>query len=37
MMYTDEGKEVTGRLWDETVKELEFADVSGILSTMGTP
>ena len=33
-LYTPEGKEVIERLWQETVKELDFADVRKILQSM---
>lgn len=33
-MYTPEGKMVTERLWEETLKELGFAGVRGILESM---
>lgn len=31
MMYTPEGKTVTEKLWKETVAELSFANVQGVL------
>ncbi|CAO2650220.1 Nn.00g015120.m01.CDS01 [Neocucurbitaria sp. VM-36] len=34
MMYTQEGKRTTERLWDETLAELEFASVRQILDSM---
>ncbi len=34
-MYTPEGKKVTDGLWEETLKELEFAGVRDILESMG--
>ncbi|KAH8891147.1 short-chain dehydrogenase [Thozetella sp. PMI_491] len=34
MMHTPEGKSATERLWKETIKELEFADVQNILSSI---
>ncbi|KAI2604102.1 uncharacterized protein GGS25DRAFT_506903 [Hypoxylon fragiforme] len=33
--YTDEGKVVMERLWEETLTELEFAGVRGILASTG--
>jgi hypothetical protein len=33
-MYTPEGKQATERLWQETIAELSFADVQGILDSM---
>ena len=33
-LYTPEGKVVTQRCWDETMAELEFADVRTILNSM---
>lgn len=33
-MYTTEGKAITARLWEETLEELEFAGVRGILESM---
>ncbi|KAF2868653.1 short chain dehydrogenase [Massariosphaeria phaeospora] len=35
LMYTEEGKQTTDRLWHETVKEFEFAGARGILDSMG--
>ena len=34
MMYTPEGKDVTKRLWEETLDELRFAGVKDILSSL---
>lgn len=34
VLYTPEGKQIIERLWDETVVELKFADVQGILRSM---
>ncbi|KAH8658252.1 hypothetical protein BX600DRAFT_468865 [Xylariales sp. PMI_506] len=31
LLYTDEGKEITQRVWRETLKELEFAGLQAIL------
>ncbi|KAF2024507.1 putative short-chain dehydrogenase/reductase family protein, partial [Setomelanomma holmii] len=31
VMYTDEGRKCTERLWDETMAELQFADVQEVL------
>ena len=31
MMYTSDGKTIMDRLWEETVKELEFAGVRDIV------
>jgi hypothetical protein len=33
-LYTAEGKVVTKRVWEETLAELEFAGVRGILESM---
>ncbi|KAK8011614.1 hypothetical protein PG990_010579 [Apiospora arundinis] len=33
--YTAEGKQAAKRLWDETLKELEFAGVRGIVNSFG--
>lgn len=33
-LYQAEGKVVTDRLWEETLTELEFADVRTILKSM---
>ena len=33
-MYTPEGQKITERLWEETISELEFAEVSSILHTI---
>ncbi|KAI3318925.1 NAD(P)-binding protein [Xylariaceae sp. AK1471] len=35
-LYTPEGKDVTQRVWDETIAELEFAGVRAILESMKT-
>ncbi|KAE8370547.1 hypothetical protein BDV27DRAFT_152139 [Aspergillus caelatus] len=34
VLYTPEGKQAIERLWDETMTELKFADVQGILRSM---
>jgi hypothetical protein len=34
MMYSPRGKQVTERLWNETLDELEFAGVRDILASM---
>ena len=34
LMYTSEGKTTTNRLWDETLQELSFAGVEGVLQSM---
>ncbi|KAH8657784.1 short-chain dehydrogenase [Xylariales sp. PMI_506] len=34
MMYTPEGKKTADRLWDETMRELNFAGVEGILEAI---
>ncbi|KAK0720988.1 hypothetical protein B0H67DRAFT_600314 [Lasiosphaeris hirsuta] len=34
MLYTPEGRVVTQKVWDETLAELEFAGVRGILDSM---
>ena len=34
MLYTQEGNKIADRLWDETMTDLEFANVQGILATM---
>jgi hypothetical protein len=36
-MYTPEGKQIIDRLWEETIAELNFADVQGILDGMKKP
>jgi hypothetical protein len=33
-MYTSEGKASEERLWDETLKELEFADAEKLVKSM---
>ncbi|KAF6233983.1 hypothetical protein HO173_007813 [Letharia columbiana] len=33
-LYTPEGKEITERLWEETLSEFDFAGVRGILDSM---
>lgn len=30
-MYTPEGRTVTARIWEETLEELEFVGIRGIL------
>jgi len=35
LMYTAQGKDTTERLWKETSDEFDFADVRGILESMG--
>lgn len=32
MIYTEEGKQISKRLWDETMAELSFAKVEAIIS-----
>lgn len=32
--YTADGKKATQQIWDETVKELEFAHVKDIIASM---
>lgn len=32
--YTEEGEEFGGRLWEETMRELDFAGVRGIILGM---
>ncbi|KXG52490.1 Short-chain dehydrogenase/reductase SDR [Penicillium griseofulvum] len=34
MMYEPSGKQVTERLWEETIQELRFADAQGIINSM---
>jgi len=34
-MHTEEGKRAMKRLWEETMAELEFADVRGVLHAAG--
>jgi hypothetical protein len=34
MLYTPEGKIITQKAWDETLAELDFAGVRGILESM---
>jgi hypothetical protein len=34
MLYTSEGKELTEKVWRETMAELSFAGVEGILQSM---
>lgn len=34
MLYTPAGREIADRLWEETMRELRFADVEGILRGM---
>jgi len=34
MLYTPEGKEIIDQLWKETIAELAFADVQGILDSL---
>lgn len=34
MLYTPEGKQVTEKLWSETIAELSFADVQGTLNSI---
>ncbi|KAK7416876.1 hypothetical protein QQX98_004934 [Neonectria punicea] len=34
MMYTEEGKNTTQHLWEETIEELSFAGVKGILRSL---
>ncbi|KAE8342847.1 hypothetical protein BDV24DRAFT_173547 [Aspergillus arachidicola] len=34
VLYTPEGKQIIEKLWDETMAELKFADVKGILRSM---
>lgn len=34
-MYTPEGKKTTDKLWEETLKEFEFAGVRDILKSLG--
>ena len=34
LLYTDEGKGVMQRLWEETLDELQFADAGGIIKSM---
>lgn len=34
MLYTPEGRKIADRLWDETMRELSFANIEGILSGM---
>ncbi|EON98681.1 putative short-chain dehydrogenase reductase family protein [Phaeoacremonium minimum UCRPA7] len=36
-MYTPEGKQTSDRLWDETMKELEFAGAPDILRSISRP
>jgi hypothetical protein len=35
-MYTPEGKEIMERLWQETMKELSFTNLSDILDGLKT-
>ncbi|KAK0724467.1 hypothetical protein B0H67DRAFT_568018 [Lasiosphaeris hirsuta] len=35
IFYTDEGKEIVQRLWDETMEELSFANVKKIIEDIG--
>jgi hypothetical protein len=35
MMYTPKGKELTERVWTETLEALEFTEVKDILTSMG--
>lgn len=37
LMYTPEGKQIIERLWQETLAELGFAGVQGILEGMKRP
>ena len=34
MLYTPEGQKIADRLWEETMRELAFADVEGVLKGM---
>lgn len=34
IMYTIEGKKIVEKLWEETMQELSFANVQGILNDM---
>lgn len=34
IVSTEQGEEVSDRLWKETMEELSFADVEGILRTL---
>lgn len=34
ILYTSEGKELIEKVWQETMGELSFADVRGIVSSM---
>lgn len=34
LMYTPEGKRIIEKLWQETLEELRFANVQGILEDM---
>lgn len=34
IVSTEQGEEVSDRLWKETIEELSFADVEGILRTV---
>ena len=34
MMYTDEGKKTEALLWEETLEELDFAGVRGIVESL---
>lgn len=34
MMYTEEGRRLGDRLWDETMKELRFAKVEALLEEL---
>jgi hypothetical protein len=34
LLYTPEGKEIAEKLWQETVAELAYADMQGILDSL---
>ena len=33
-MYTESGRQITTKLWDETLKELQFADAGNVLESL---
>jgi hypothetical protein len=35
-MYTEEGRKFTERLWNETLKELDFPEVQEVMATLRT-
>ena len=37
IIYTEEGKQISQRLWKETMKELAFANIEKVIAQAGAP